>query len=108
MNGHKKQSNLLIGGHGDDWLEAGKHSDDYLVGGAGIDTFELHKGKGFATIDDYETQDWIFINAKSKQVTYDTSGNDLQLFKGADLIAEFEGMATKELWHDGGKWWYLA
>ena len=106
--GNKYQSNLLMGGYGDDWIEAGKHSDDYLVGGAGIDTFELHKGKGSATINDYESQDWIFINAKFKQVTYETSGNDLQLFKGNDLIAEFEGMASKELWHEGGKWWYLT
>jgi len=106
--GHKNQSNVLVGGIGDDWIEAGKHSHDYLVGEEGIDTFELSKGKGYATIADYETQDWIFINAKFKQVSYDTSGNDLQLFKGNDLIAEFEGMSDKELWHDGGKWWYLA
>ena len=106
--GHKKISNFLAGGHGDDWIEAGKHSEDYLVGGGGIDTFELHKGKGHANIADYQEQDWIYINARFNQVTYDTSGRDLQLFKGDDLIANFENMADKELWHDGGKWWYLT
>ena len=105
--GHKKNSNFLAGGDGDDWIEAGKHSEDWLLGGAGIDTFELRKGRGHAEIGDYENQDWIFINAKFKQVTYDTSGRDLQLFVGDDLIANFEGMAGKELWNDGGKWWYL-
>ena len=105
--GHRRNSNFLAGGDGDDWIEAGKHSKDYLVGGAGIDTFELRKGRGHAEIFDYENQDWIFINAKFKQVTYDTSGRDLQLFIRDDLVANFEGMAGKELWNDGGKWWYL-
>ena len=106
--GHKKEANVLMGGYGDDWIKAGKHSEDILAGGAGEDTFELSKGKGFATVADYESQDWIYINAKYKQVTYDTSGSDLHLYRGDDLIAQFEGMSDKELWHDGGKWWYLA
>ena len=80
-----------------------------MWGGKGIDTFELKKGGGHSIIQDYKVgDDWVYINAPFRQVSVDTSGNDLLVYQGNDLIAEFAGMGRKDLWHDGGKDWYIS
>jgi hypothetical protein len=86
----------IDGGGGDDWLTVGKRGEDMLWGGNGIDTFEVKKGGGFSIIQDYKVgDDWIYINSPFRQVTVDTSGNDLLLYQGNDLIAEVVGMGRK-------------
>ena len=106
---HNKFDSDLIGGTGDDWLTAGKRGVDMLWGGKGTDTFEVKKGGGYSIIQDYKVGgDWIYIDARFRQVTVDTSGNDLLIYQGNDLVAEVAGMGRKDLWHDGGKDWYIA
>ena len=105
---HNKYDTDLIGGDGHDWLTAGKKGQDHLWGGAGIDTFELKKGGGKATIMDHEWKDWIYINAPRRTISYDTTKfGDMQIYQGNDLLAQVEGAGNKDLWHDGGKYWYI-
>ena len=104
---HNKYDSDLIGGAGRDWLTAGKNGQDHLWGGAGIDTFELKKGRGMATIMDHEWKDWIYIKAPARSISYNTRFGDMQIYQGNDLLAEVGGAGNKDLWHDGGKYWYI-
>ena len=104
---HNKIDSDLVGGAGNDWLTAGKKGNDYMWGGKGIDVFEPKKGGGYSSINDYEKKDWIYINGSFRKVSVDTSGKDLLIYQGNDLIAEVAGMGRSDLLHDGGKWWYI-
>lgn len=112
-----KAANTINGQEGNDRIYGGK-GDDLLIGGSGQDriwgqggrdTFLLQSGSGHATINDYKVgEDWIYIDAPYRQVYVDTSARNLLVYQGNDLIAKFAGMGKKDLWHEGGKNWYIA
>ena len=99
-------SDEIYGYSGNDVL-IGKEGYDYLHGGEGIDYFKLKKGRGFATIGDMNPEDWIHIKSPFRRVSYETSGNNMLIYREDDLIAEVTGMGGKDLLHGGGKWWYI-
>ncbi len=107
ING-QEGNDRIYGGNGDDLLIAGS-GQDRIWGQGGRDTFLLQSGSGHATIYDYKVgEDWIYIDAPYRQVYVDTSARNLLVYQGNDLIAKFEGMGRKDLWHEGGKNWYIA
>lgn len=101
------RSNLLHGGGGDDVLRAGKHGFDTLIGGSGADSFFLRKGRGYAVIADFQANDLIHIKSKPGKISYASSGADLQVFKGRNMLAILPGMAELDLLYEGDRAWTL-
>jgi Ca2+-binding RTX toxin-like protein len=105
-------NDTLLGGSGDDELFGGNGNDrldgyatsgteyDDLYGGSGSDTFVLggswgvsYRGRGYATIKDWDISDWIEVRGSRSQYSLQTgnwkggSATDTGVYFGTDLIA---------------------
>ena len=80
-------ANIVIGGDGDDWLEARGGNDD-LTGGAGADQFVFNSTDGVDTIQDYATGEDVIYLREATGVSYSTamSGSDTVITYGSTTI----------------------
>lgn len=77
----------IIGGYGKDTLIGGS-GKDVLIGGPGKDSFALEKGKGFATIKDYDPrQDKLFFAEKPLKLRSRLKDNKHYIYGNSDLLA---------------------
>ena len=87
----------IFGGSGNDKLSGGTGYDK-LVGGTGKDIFVLSKGKGYAKIKDFTTEDSLkVIGVSKKKIKTVKKGNDVLIFGKKDLLARVEGGVGKKL-----------
>ncbi len=105
-------SDTLLGEAGKDTLKGG-NGDDILTGGTGIDTcyggngddvFVVSTGSGYDKIKDFGYRggsDKIDISALGDTWSLKSSGDDVKLFQGDDLIAKIYDTDTTDLTQSG-------